>query len=84
MPVTVQLDLPEGVFAILRTTPEAFAQELRLAAAVKWFETGRLSQGKAAELAGLSREAFHEALSRYGVAPFQLTAEELREELRGR
>ena len=84
MPVTVQLDLPEGVFAILRTTPEAFAQELRLAAAVKWFETGRLSQGKAAELAGLSREAFHEALSRYGVSPFQLTAEELREELRGR
>lgn len=82
MPVTVQFDLPENVFSALRATPEDFAQELRLAAAVKWFEAGRISQGKAAEVAGVSREEFHEALSRYNVSAFQLTPEELREELR--
>lgn len=56
--------------------------ELRQAAAVKWFETGRVSQGKAAELAGVSREEFHEVLSSYNVSAFQLTTDELREELR--
>ena len=83
MPVTVQFDLPEDTLSILRSTPETFVRELRLAAAVKWFETGRLSQGKAAELAGVSREEFHEALARYDIPAFQLTPDELREELRG-
>ena len=83
MPVTVQFDLPESAFSILRSTPDAFVRELRLAAAVKWFETGRLSQSKAAELAGVSREEFHEVLSRYDVSVFQLTPEELRQELHG-
>jgi len=32
--------------------------ELRLAAAVKWYEMGLFSQGKAAEVANLSRAAF--------------------------
>lgn len=82
MSVTVQFELPESVLSSLRSTPEAFVQELRLAAAVKWFETGRISQGRAAELAGLSREEFHDALSRYDVSALQLTPDELREELR--
>ena len=81
MPVTVQFDLPEGVFSSLRSTPDAFVRELRLAAAVKWFEEGRISQGKAAEVAGVSRQAFHDALSRFGVSAFQISPEDLREEL---
>ena len=81
MPVTVQFDLPEDVFSALRSTPEAFVDELRLAAAVKWFEAGRLSQGKAAEVAGVSRRAFHDALARYGVSAVQLSVDDLREEL---
>lgn len=81
MPVTVQFDLPENVFSVLRTTPEEFTRELRLAAAVKWFEAGRISQGKAAEVAGVSCQAFHDALSQYGVSAFQLAPDDLRDEL---
>ena len=55
---------------------------MRVAAAVKWYELGRVSQGRAAEIAGLTRTAFIDALSRYLVCPFQYTAEELAEELR--
>ena len=66
----------------MHQAPKEFAQEMRVAAAVKWYELGRFSQGRAAEIAGLSRSGFIDALSRYKVSPFQFTAEELAEELR--
>ncbi len=75
------LDIPESALASLQKAPKEFAQELRIAAAVKWYEVGRFSQGRAAEIAGLTRSGFIEALSRYKVTPFQYTAEDLAEEL---
>ena len=44
---------------------------------------GRVSQSKAAEVAGVSRTEFFDALGRYGVSPFQYTAEEIIREVRG-
>jgi predicted HTH domain antitoxin len=44
---------------------------------VKWYELGRISQGRAAEIAGLSRAEFIDALGGYGVSPFQETLEEV-------
>jgi len=76
------LEIPESALAALHQAPKEFAQEMRVAAAVKWYELGRFSQGRAAEIAGLSRSGFIDALSRYKVSPFQYTAEELAEELR--
>lgn len=80
---TVSIELPDGVFAALRKAPEQLAKEMRIAAAVKWYELGELSQGKAAEVAGLTRAEFLSALARFKVSPFQYTAEELKEELAG-
>jgi predicted HTH domain antitoxin len=53
---------------------------LRLAAAVKWYELEMLSQSKAAELAGVSRQEFLEPLNHFKVSPFQVTREELARE----
>jgi predicted HTH domain antitoxin len=50
-------------------------------AAVKLFEMGRLSSGRAAELAGLSRVEFLMELRRYHVSPFQMTPEELHQDV---
>lgn len=74
--------LPESVFAALRKDPAEFASEMRIAAAVKWYELGMVSQEKAAEIAGLSRAEFINALNRLHVSPLQYSPDELREELR--
>ncbi|MDA1272961.1 MAG: UPF0175 family protein [Verrucomicrobia bacterium] len=71
------MDLPEGAFSVFRSTPDELARELRLTAAVKWYELGKLSQEKAAEIAGLSRYDFIQSLSRFEVSPIQESAEEL-------
>lgn len=77
--VTVQL--PDTAFSALRKTPDEFAQEMRIAAAIKWYELEQISQGKAAEIAGLTRSEFIQALSRYQVSPFQYTEADLAREL---
>ena len=60
----------------LHADPENFARELRLAAAVKWYELRRNLPGRAAKVAGLSRTEFIAALGQFGVSPFQYTARE--------
>jgi len=48
---TLSLEFPEEVFSALRRSPEEFAQELRLAAAIFWYSRGEVSQEKAAQIA---------------------------------
>jgi predicted HTH domain antitoxin len=78
----VTFDFSPSVFSALRKAPEEFAAEMRLAAAIHWYSQGMVSQGKAAEIAGLSRAHFLDELFRRKVPAVQTTIEELREELR--
>ena len=79
--VQVCFEIRRDAFSALRQDPEHFVPEMRLAAAVKWYELGLISQGKAAEIAGVSRAEFLASLSRFQVSPFQVDAEELAKEL---
>ena len=77
MSKTLAIEMNDDVFPALQAEPEQMAREMQLISAVKWYELGRVSQSKAAEIAGLSRAAFIAALSRFGVSPFQETADEI-------
>lgn len=69
----VVIDVPVQVLLAERMDEADFARELRMLAAVKLFELGRLSSGRAAELAGMARVEFLASLARYKV--FALEAE---------
>lgn len=80
MATQLTVELPGDAFSILRTTPEEFGRELRLAAAVKWYEIGRLTRDQAAAIAGLSPEAFIHAVSEE-ISALQAPSEEREEDL---
>ena len=77
----ISVEIPATTFAALGDSPDEFVSEMRIAAAVKWYELGRLSQGKAAEVAGLTRAEFIDALARHRVSPIQYSEQELTREL---
>ena len=75
------IDIPESVFSSLRLAPAEFANEMRTAAAVQWYAERRISQGKAAEIAGLSRIEFIDELRRRKVPAIQLDPEDINTEI---
>src|SRR4051794_10679098 len=75
---TITIELPEDLFpSSTLDSPEEAAREFRLAAAIEWYREGRVSQGRGAEIAGLGRWDFIQALGRAKVEACQVTPEEL-------
>ena len=64
----------------LELPPNLSKDEVQTLLAVKLYETGRVSLGQAARLAGFSKRAFIEILGRYHVPIFNYSPDELREE----
>ncbi len=79
--MTITIDYPEGLETAVSTTRQEFEAQVRLMAALKMFELGKLSSGKAAQLAGISRVEFFEMCGRYQVPVINYTPEELEAEL---
>jgi predicted HTH domain antitoxin len=61
--------------------PELNEEDAKLMLAIKLFETGKLSLGQSAKLAGYSKQAFMEILGKYNVPVFDYSADDLQSEI---
>lgn len=76
----VNIEIPEDVLVATGQSREQFVIEAKFLLAVKLFELGRISSGKAAEMCGMKRVEFIFAAGRAGVAVADLDEEEGRRE----
>lgn len=79
--IHVDVMVPDSLLAALKKAPHEVAAELRLAAAIHWYQQGMLSMERAAETADMSRAEFLEELSRRRIDVFTVDAQDLAREL---
>jgi predicted HTH domain antitoxin len=77
----VTIDLPEELYATLRRSPRELALDVRLAAAIDWYRRGLISQGRAAEIAGVRRADFIDALAARKIDVVQIDLDAMEQEL---
>ena len=78
---TLTIEYPSEVLWALQQEPEEFQEQARLLLALKLYETGKLSTGLAAKLAGVPRVTFMFLLGRHGLSAFGEEPEELAQDL---
>lgn len=79
----LKIPYSDEVLLSLKESKDEFEDEARFLLAMKLYELGMLSSGKAAKLAGVGRVDFLMKLGRYKVSPFQVDLEEMIAESRG-
>jgi predicted HTH domain antitoxin len=78
---TIMIEVPDEMTSLGGGTDAKLAEAMRLATVILWYQQGKISQGKAAELAGMNRVCFLDVLHEAGVEAIQVTEEELRREM---
>ena len=77
---TLEVRIPKEL--LLGVEKQKFIEDLKLFAAMELYEQQVLSLGKAAELAGKTKDDFMGVLSEHGIAVLRYSQEELAEELK--
>lgn len=78
---TILIEIPDDLAHAAGASDEDVARDARLALAILWHDRGMISQGKGAEIAGLTRAEFIDELGRANVSAIQTSVEELRAEM---
>ena len=77
----IPIELPEVTFSSLGRAPHEVAREIRIAAAIHWYQQGAISMEHAADVAGMKRLDFLAELAARHVDVFQVDMDDLRTEL---
>ena len=80
---TISFEVPQDLLASLKVGAKTLGQQIRMLAAVAYFQEKKLSLGKAAQLAGMNRLAFMDILAEQGLVIFDYDETELTVELEG-
>ncbi|MBC6480530.1 MAG: UPF0175 family protein [Hormoscilla sp. GM7CHS1pb] len=80
---TITFEVPLNLLAALKIGSAELKHQIRLLAAIAYFQEKRLSLGKAAELAGINGLEFMDILASKGIVIFDYDESELEVELRG-
>ena len=75
------IEYPESLPGILKVSEEELAAEFRFLLAGKLYELGKLTSGKAAEMANRSRVDFLGRLSAYGFHAINLSGDQIEKEI---
>jgi predicted HTH domain antitoxin len=78
---TITLEFPLEALGSEPRSPDEFARELRLAAAIHWYARAEVSMEKAAMIAGLNRRDFLLELSAREIDVFHVDLDELETEV---
>lgn len=73
----------DDILLSLKETKEQFEEDAKFLLALKLYELGKISSGKAAKLAGLDRIGFLMKLGKFKVSPFQMELNEILSESQG-
>ncbi len=79
---TLEFPYPADMPEALGESTEEFERQIKFLVAARMYELGRISSGRAAELAGMSRVAFLDDLGRYRISVFNYPLHELEKEIR--
>ena len=79
--MTLNIDVPEEILSSIGQSADEAEKDALLALAIEWYRRGAVSQGKAAEIAGVPRADFIDALASRKIEVVQVEPEELRREI---
>ena len=74
---TISIDLPSDVLLALNESESELKQDIRVALAIRLYNLQKLTIGKAAQVAGVSRLTFETLLANYGVPVSNLNFEDV-------
>lgn len=79
--VHIDIEIPEKLFLSLGEEISLFKSNIKLYASLFLFQSHKLSLGKSAEFAGVSKDFFLDLLNQYKIPIIDYSKEDLEEEL---
>ena len=77
----IMVEIPDDLEVILKIDKKDIPKAVKLYLAIELYREGKISLGKASEIAGISKEEMIEVLSRKGI-PINYDIEDLKEDIK--